>query len=100
MGTHGEKSREYKFQIMELHEKDGIAIKVLSEKFGIPEPTLFGWRAQYRKYGRDAFVGCGRQRPEDAELRKLKRENEQLKMENDLLKKVAAYQAQKKSGTK
>ena len=97
MGTHGEQSREFKFQMMELHYKDGVAIKVLSEKFGIPEPTLFGWRSQYRKYGEDAFVGCGRQRAEDAELRKLKKENERLKMQVELLKKVAAYQAQKKS---
>jgi transposase len=71
----------------------------LSEKFGIAEATLYGWRAQHRRYGKDAFVGCGRQRPEDAEMRKLRRENEQLKMENELLKKVAAYQAKKKSAT-
>lgn len=100
MGTHGEQSREFKFQIMELHYKDGVAVKVLSEKFGIPEPTLFGWRNQYRKYGEDAFVGCGRQRPEDAEMKKLKKENERLKMQVELLKKVAAYQAQKKSEKK
>jgi len=85
---------------MELHYKDGVAVKVLSEKFGIPEPTLFGWRNQYRKYGEDAFVGCGRQRPEDAEMKKLKKENERLKMQVELLKKVAAYQAQKKSEKK
>ena len=98
MGTHGEESKEYKFRIMELHHKDRIPVKVLSEKFGIPESTIFTWRKQYRKYGEDAFVGCGHQRPEDAELRKLRRENERLKMQVELLKKVAAYQAQKESG--
>jgi transposase len=85
---------------MELHHKDNVPIRVLSEKFGIPEPTLFGWRKQYRKYGEDAFVGCGHQRPEDAELRKLRKENERLKMQVELLKKVAAYQAQKESEKK
>ena len=97
MGTYGEQSREYKFQMMELHNKEGVSIKILSEKFGIAEATLYGWREQYRKYGEDAFVGCGHQRPEDAELRKLRKENERLKMQVELLKKVAAYQAQKKS---
>ena len=100
MNTHGEESREFKFRIMDLHHKDGVSIKILSEQFNIPVHTLYGWRKQYRKYGSDAFVGCGRQRPEEAELRKLRRENERLKMENELLKKVAAYQAQKKSGIK
>lgn len=100
MGTHGQDSREFKFKIMELHYQDGISIKVLSEKFGIPQGTIYNWRDQYRKYGKDAFVGCGKQRPEDAELRRLKKENETLKMQVEILKKVAAYQAQKKSEKK
>ena len=70
----------------------------MAEKFGIPEPTIYTWRRQYRTYGKDAFVGCGKQRPEDAELKKLQKENEYLKMQNELLKKVAAYQAQLESG--
>ncbi len=94
MSTHGEESREFKFEIMRLHEEDEISLKALSERFGIPGPTLYGWRKQYRKYGQDAFVGCGRQRPDDAELRKLRRENERLRMEVELLKKLAAYRAQ------
>ena len=100
MSTHGQDSKEFKFKIMELHYQDGISIKVLSEKFGIPQGTIYSWRDQYRKYGKDAFVGCGRQRPEDAELRRLKKENETLKMQVEILKKVAAYQAQKKSDKK
>ena len=98
MRTYGEENRELKFQIMELHYKDKISVKTLSEKFGIHENTIYGWRKQYEKYGEDAFVGCGRQRPADAELRKLKKENEYLKMQVELLKKVAAYQAKKESG--
>lgn len=100
MKTHGEKNREFKFQIMELHNEKGISIKVLSEKFGIPKQTIYSWREQYRKYGKDAFVGCGKQRPEDAELRKLKRENENLRMQVEILKKVAAYQAEQEGEKK
>ena len=100
MGTHGESSKAFKMEIMELHLKDGISIKILSERFGISQSTIYSWRNQYRKYGDEAFVGCGHQRPGDAELRKLKRENEELKMQVEILKKVAAYQAQKESGKK
>lgn len=87
-------------EIMDLHLKDGISIKVLSERFGISASTIYGWRDQYRKYGEEAFVGCGHQRPGDAELRKLRKENEELKMQVEILKKVAAYRAQKESGKK
>ena len=100
MSTHGKDSREFKFKIMELHYKDGISVKVLSEQFGIPESTIYGWRRTYRQYGEEAFVGCGQQRPADAELRKLRKENETLKMQIEILKKVAAYQAQQRSGKK
>ncbi len=100
MGTHGESSKAFKMEIMDLHLKDGISIKVLSERFGISASTIYGWRDQYRKYGEEAFVGCGHQRPGDAELRKLRKENEELKMQVEILKKVAAYRAQKESGKK
>ena len=98
MGTHGESSKAFKMEIMDLHLKDGISIKVLPERFGISASTIYGWRDQYRKYGEEAFVGCGHQRPGDAELRKLRKENEELKMQVEILKKVAAYRAQKESG--
>ena len=100
MGTHGESSKAFEMEIMDLHLKDGISIKVLSERFGISASTIYGWRDQYRKYGEEAFVGCGHQRPGDAELRKLRKENEELKMQVEILKKVAAYRAQKESGKK
>ena len=100
MGTHGESSKAFKMEIMDLHLKDGISIKVLSERFGICTSTIYGWRDQYRKYGEEAFVGCGHQRSGDAELRKLRKENEELKMQVEILKKVAAYRAQKESGKK
>ena len=100
MGTHGESSKAFKMEIIDLHLKDGISIKVLSERFGISASTIYGWRDQYRKYGEEAFVGCGHQRPGDAELRKLRKENEELKMQVEILKKVAAYRAQKESGKK
>ena len=100
MGTYGESSKAFKMEIMNLHLKEGISIKILSERFGISESTIYGWRDQYRKYGENAFVGCGHQRPEDAELRKLRKENEELKMQVEILKKVAAYRAQQESGKK
>lgn len=97
MGTHGEKSRQFKFEIMKLHHEDGISVKILAEKFNLKPSTIYTWIETYRMYGKDAFVGTGRQRPEDAELRKLRKENEYLKMQNELLKKLAAYRAKQES---
>jgi transposase len=40
--------------------------------------------------GERAFVGSGNQQPEDAEIRQLRRENEILRQERDILKKARA----------
>lgn len=81
MNTYGGKSRALKFKIVRLYREEGVSIKKLSEKYGIAQQTIYGWCAQYRKFGKDAFVGCGRRRKEDSKIRKLKEENERLREE-------------------
>ena len=84
-------SKEFKVKACELVIKDNIAVAVVAEKFGIHHVMLHRWVSEYRELGDEAFVGKGHQRPADAELRKLRKENERLKMENEILKKAAAY---------
>lgn len=84
-------SKEFKVKACELVIKDNIAVAVVAEKFGIHHVMLHRWVSEYRELGDEAFVGKGHQRPTDAELRKLRKENERLKMENEILKKAAAY---------
>ena len=84
-------SKEFKIKACELVTKDDIAVAVVAEKFGIHHVMLHRWVSEYRELGEEAFVGKGHQNPADAELRKLRKENERLKMENEILKKAAAY---------
>lgn len=84
-------SKEFKVKACELVIKDGIKHAVVAEKMGINKIMLYRWISEYETYGEEAFVGAGHQRSEDAELRKLRKENERLKMENEILKKAAAY---------
>ena len=84
-------SQEFKVRACELVIKDGIKHAVVAEKMGINKIMLYRWISEYETYGEEAFVGAGHQRSEDAELRKLRKENERLTMENEILKKAAAY---------
>ena len=84
-------SKEFKVKACELVIKDGIKHAVVAEKMGINKVMLYRWIDEYETLGDEAFVGKGNQRSEDAELRKLKKENERLKMEIEILKKAAAY---------
>ena len=84
-------SKEFKIKACELVIKENISVAVVAEKFGINHIMLHRWVSEYRELGESAFVGKGHQTPADAELRRLRKENERLKMENEILKKAAAY---------
>ena len=77
-------SKEFKTKACELVLKDGIKHAVVAEKMGINKIMLYRWIDEYETYGEEAFVGKGYQRSENAELKKLRKENE-------ILKKAAAY---------
>lgn len=83
-------SKEFKTKACELVIKDEIKHAVV-EKLGINVVMLYRWISEYETYGNEAFVGKGRLRSPDAEMKKLLKENERLKMENEILKKAAAY---------
>ena len=80
-------SKDFKIKACELVIKNGTKHAVVAEKMGINKVMLYRWIDEYETHGEEAFVGKGHQRSEDAELRKLRKENERLKMEMEILKK-------------
>jgi transposase len=69
--------------------ESGKPAAVVARELGIPRNRLYKWAADAQKLGAAAFSGSGR-RPDD-ELAKLKRDNERLREENEILKKAAVY---------
>ena len=57
---------------------------------GIYWENLARWKREYKRDAKDAFPGMGKLKPEDEELRKLKKEIEDLQQEKDILKKALA----------
>ena len=84
-------TREFKVKACVLVIKDGIKHAVVAERLGINKVMLYRWIEEYETHKEEAFVGKGHQRSADAELRQLRKENERLRMENEILKKAAAY---------
>ena len=84
-------SKEFKVKACEMVLKDGMKHAEAAERLGINKILLYQWTSAYETYGEEAFVGKGHQRAADAELKKLRKEYEKLKMENEILKKAAAY---------
>jgi len=53
--------------------------------------TVRDWVRQHKRDGQDAFPGIGHLKPDDGEIRKLRKELMDLEEENDILKKASAY---------
>jgi transposase len=87
-------TREFKEEAVLLSERSDMTVRQAAKDLGIPEKRLHIWRTEIResrKNGTRFAPGNGRAR--DEELGRLKRENQQLRLERDTLrvKKAMAY---------
>lgn len=81
-------SKEFKQQAVELLENGSMSTCELAEELGVHVNLLYRWREKMNGTQEEPFPGNGRLSPEQDELRRLKRENADLKMERDILKKA------------
>ena len=79
---------EFKRQIVELH-RAGRSITELAEEFEPSEPTIRDWIRQAE--ADDGLRTDVLTTDEREELRRLRRENRQLKIEREILAKAAAW---------
>ena len=81
----------YKIEVCKTVESGMATVVEMSRETGINENTLYTWMQRYRENREKPFVGSGRILPENEEMVRLRRENKDLKEENEILKKAAAY---------
>jgi len=81
----------YKKEVCRRVVEGGESVAKVARELGINENTVHTWKHDYKKSGIDSFPGSGNLRPEDAEMRKLQKELRELREENEILKKAAAY---------
>lgn len=86
---------EFKQEALALYENSDKTLAEIEEGLGISPGLLRRWRMRALADGADAFPGNGRLKPEEEELRRLRRENEILRQERDILKKAIAIFSEK-----
>ncbi len=84
-------SREFKIEAVNLVTGRGVSIAQAARDLDLHQTVLGRWVRDYGAASNQAFPGHGHLKPEDEELRRLRRENTKLKAERDILKKAAAY---------
>jgi len=84
-------SREFKQEAVRLVQERKVALAQIARDLDVHVNVLRGWVRASREDPVHAFPGAGHQKPDDAELTRLRREVVRLRAERDILKKAAAY---------
>jgi transposase len=80
--------REFKLEAIRLAQTSEKTLTQLEEELGITKGLLSQWIKQSTSSSAPDFPGKGHQAPQEARVRELERENERLREEREILKKV------------
>ena len=84
-------TKEFKLEAVRLLEESDKPASEIARELGIRRNMLYKWKEAINKKGDKAFKGPGRPEVSDSNVNDLKREDERLKEEVEILKKAAAY---------
>jgi transposase-like protein len=89
---HGKYTKEFREEAVKLVTEEKLSIPETARRLNLPQSTLENWMRKY-KAGKLGEIGKNYRPLTDTEmeLARLKRENAELRMERDILKKAAAY---------
>lgn len=83
-------SKEFKQDAVRLVTEQGYSIAESARNLGLNTNMLARWKKETVE-SEDAFRGNGKLTPEQLELRQLRSENKQLRLEREILKKATAF---------
>jgi transposase len=75
---------------VQLVTEKGMPVGKVARELDIHPNLLHLWRRKLLAEGDKAFVGKGRVKPEEAEMKRLRKELEKVREERDILKKALA----------
>ena len=79
-------TREFKLEAVQLFHRSAKSQSQVARELGVADSTLYHWCKQFADQGQRVFVGSGHQKPQEEELRRLKRELEVTRRERDILR--------------
>jgi transposase len=82
--------KEFKIEAVRLASEPGNTQAQVQRELGIGQGVISRWKRELRADSEHAFPGKGHLKPQDEEVHRLKRENERLRRERDILKKAVA----------
>ena len=92
-------TREFKLEAVRLIRDRGVSYAQASQDLKVHTSQLRNWVKALADDPQHAFPGNGQMKPEQLEIRRLRREVTKLKAGRDILKKSAAYFARESTGS-
>lgn len=83
--------KDFKQSAIEMALHGDRPVSHLAKELGINANTLYNWIGEHRRKHGITAPAVNEASPEEAELKRLRKENVRLKMECDILKKATAY---------
>ncbi len=84
--------RQFKIDAVKLLKESGKTASAVADNLGIKSDLLSRWKKEFANETKKVFPGKGN--PRDEEITRLKKENADLRMERDILKKAMAIFSQ------
>lgn len=85
-------TEEFKTQMVKLYNSGKTKAEIVKE-YDLTRSAFESWIKKYNNTG--SFKACDNRTEEEKEIIRLKKENQQLKMENDILKQAALIMGRK-----
>ena len=82
---------EFKRDAVALVMEQGYTMTLAAQNLGVRPKMLSRWKREQQHHQDAAFPDQGHQSPKPAELRRLREDNQRLRMERDILKKATAF---------
>ena len=90
-------TREFKVEAVRRIAAEGKSLTEIARELGLGESLLRSWKQAFAAEGDLAFPGKGNVPAAEEELRRLRAENQKLRMEREILKKATAFFARESS---
>jgi transposase len=90
-------TREFKIEAVRRITAEGKSLAEVARELDLGESLLRSWKVALASEGEQAFPGKGNPSAAEEELRRLRVENQRLRIERDILKKATAFFARESS---
>ena len=90
-------TKQFKKDAVNLVLENGYGCAEVARRLGVNENNVNRWVRDFRDQQQDRSEGTGSPEQMETELRRLRKENQRLLMEREILKKAAAFFAKESS---